>query len=139
MKWAWVSRTVVSLARTFSSPASCGTPTSPNVAEGLQKSLHALGTDYLDLYLVHWPVRLVPNELSALLPVNPNGTRAVDRSWEQTETWRQMEEVYKASKVKAIGVANWSIPYLEDLKKRNGPWFLPSTKSSYTLLFLSTL
>ncbi|KAJ5596005.1 hypothetical protein N7450_002463 [Penicillium hetheringtonii] len=90
----------------------------PNVAEGLQKTLDALETDYLDLYLIHWPVRLVPNESSALLPVNPDGTRSVDRSWDQSETWRQMEEVYKSGKVKAIGVANWSIPYLEELKKK---------------------
>ncbi|RSL96729.1 hypothetical protein CEP52_007844 [Fusarium oligoseptatum] len=89
----------------------------PNVAEGLQKSLDALGVDYLDLYLIHWPVRLVPNETSELLPVNPDGTRSVDRSWDQSETWRQMEEVYKSGKVKAIGVANWSIPYLEELRK----------------------
>ncbi|CAG9972549.1 unnamed protein product [Clonostachys byssicola] len=89
----------------------------PNVAEGLQKSLDALGTDYLDLYLIHWPVRLVPNETSELLPVNPDGSRSVDRSWDQSETWRQMEEVYKSGKVKAIGVANWSIPYLEELRK----------------------
>ncbi|KAM0091515.1 hypothetical protein ACP6JD_005143 [Aspergillus fumigatus] len=80
----------------------------PNVAEGLQKTLDALGTDYLDLY----------NETSELLPVNPDGTRSVDRSWDQSETWRQMEEIYKAGKVKAIGVANWSIPYLEELKKK---------------------
>jgi glycerol 2-dehydrogenase (NADP+) len=58
------------------------------------------------------------NESSALLPVNPDGTRSVDRSWDQSETWRQMEDVYKAGKVKAIGVANWSIPYLEELKKK---------------------
>ncbi|KAJ6024353.1 hypothetical protein N7540_005150 [Penicillium herquei] len=90
----------------------------PNAAEGLQKTLDALGTDYLDLYLIHWPVRLVPNESSALFPVNPDGTRSVDRSWDQSETWRQMEELYKAGKVKAIGVANWSIPYLEELKKK---------------------
>ncbi|WWC98840.1 hypothetical protein V866_005733 [Kwoniella sp. B9012] len=89
----------------------------PNVAEGLQKTLDALGTDYLDLYLIHWPVRLVSNESHELLPVNPDGTRSVDRSWDQSETWRQMEEVYKSGKVKAIGVANWSIPYLEELKK----------------------
>lgn len=49
--------------------------------------------------------------------MNPDGTRAVDRSWDQNETWRQMEEVYKSGKVKAIGVANWSIPYLEELRK----------------------
>ncbi|CAN9265498.1 unnamed protein product [Alternaria alternata] len=89
----------------------------PNVKEGLQKSLDALGTDYLDLYLIHWSVRLVPNESSELLPVNPDGTRSVDRDWDQSETWRQMEEVYKSGKVKAIGVANWSIPYLEKLSK----------------------
>lgn len=28
-----------------------------------------------------------------------------------------MEELYKSGKVKAIGVANWSIPYLEELRK----------------------
>ncbi|TDZ31473.1 D-galacturonate reductase [Colletotrichum spinosum] len=89
----------------------------PNAKEGLQKTLDALGTDYLDLYLIHWPVRLVPNESSELLPVNPDGTRSVDRSWDQGETWRQMEELYKSGKVKAIGVANWSIPYLEQLRR----------------------
>lgn len=57
------------------------------------------------------------NEASELLPTNPDGSRSVDRSWNQSETWRQMEELYKSGKVKAIGVANWSIPYLEDLKK----------------------
>ncbi|KAI1072950.1 hypothetical protein LB507_008991 [Fusarium sp. FIESC RH6] len=90
----------------------------PNVAEGLKKTLDALDVEYLDLYLIHWPVRLVPNESSELLPVNPDGTRSVDRSWDQSETWRQMEEVYKSGKVKAIGVANWSIPYLEELRKK---------------------
>lgn len=51
------------------------------------------------------------------MPVNPDGSRSVDPSWDQSETWRQMEELYKSGKVKAIGVANWSIPYLEKLKK----------------------
>ncbi|KAL4901551.1 hypothetical protein BDW74DRAFT_181562 [Aspergillus multicolor] len=89
----------------------------PNVKEGLQKTLDALGTDYLDLYLIHWPVRLVPNETSALLPTNPDGTRSVDRSWSMSSTWAQMEEIYRSGKAKAIGVANWSIPYLEELSK----------------------
>lgn len=89
----------------------------PNVEEGLEKTLKALDTDYLDLYLIHWPVRLVPNESSELLPVNPDGTRSIDKAWDQAETWRQMEEVYETGKVKAIGVANWSISYLEELRK----------------------
>lgn len=61
--------------------------------------------------------RLVPNETSALFPTNPDGSRAVDRSWNQQDTWRQMEEVYRSGKVKAIGVSNFSIPYLEHLEK----------------------
>lgn len=62
-------------------------------------------------------VLMTQNETSDLLPTNPDGTRSVDRSWDQSETWRQMEALYAEGKVKAIGLANWSIPYLEELKK----------------------
>ncbi|RMY53799.1 hypothetical protein D0865_05064 [Hortaea werneckii] len=79
----------------------------PNVQEGLQQSLDALGVDYLDLY----------NETHPLLPTNPDGSRAVDRLWDMSRTWLQMEEVYKTGKARAIGVANWSVPYLEALSK----------------------
>ncbi|KAK5265706.1 hypothetical protein LTR99_008844 [Exophiala xenobiotica] len=89
----------------------------PNAVESLSRSLKDLGTDYLDLYLIHWPVRLVPNESSDLLPVNPDGSRAIDRDWDMAKTWAQMEDILASGKVKAIGVCNWSIPYLEKLKK----------------------
>lgn len=42
--------------------------------------------------------RLVPNETSALFPTNEDGSRSVDRSWDQQDTWRQMEKVYKSGK-----------------------------------------
>ena len=58
------------------------------------------------------------NDSHPLLPVNPDGSRSVDRNWDQSKTWSQMEEVYKSGKVKAIGVSNWSVPYLEELKKK---------------------
>lgn len=61
--------------------------------------------------------RLVANETSQLFPTNPDGTRSVDISWDQRKTWKQMEDVYRSGKVKAIGVSNFSIPYLENLEK----------------------
>jgi glycerol 2-dehydrogenase (NADP+) len=54
------------------------------------------------------------NETSELLPVNADGSRSVDRSWDQSDTWRQMEDLHR---VKAIGVANWSVSFLEELRR----------------------
>lgn len=61
--------------------------------------------------------RLITNETSQLFPTNSDGTRSVDGCWDQRETWKQMEEVYRSGKVKAIGVSNFSIHYLENLEK----------------------
>lgn len=59
----------------------------------------------------------MPNGTNKLFPLNPDGSRAIDRSWDQAKTWKQMEEIYQSGKAKAIGVSNWSIPYLEHLQK----------------------
>lgn len=56
------------------------------------QSLEKLQTDYLDLYLIHWP----KGELSV-------------------ETWKAMEELYEQKKVRAIGVSNFLIHHLEFL------------------------
>lgn len=61
--------------------------------KAFQVSCENLGTDYLDLYLLHWP-------------------KALD-----AESWRAMEELYEAGKIKAIGVSNYHQHHLEDLKK----------------------
>lgn len=57
------------------------------------------------------------NQSSELLPINPDGSRAIDRDWDMGRTWAQMEDILASGKVKAIGVCNWSIQYLEKLKK----------------------
>lgn len=51
------------------------------------------------------------------LPTLPDGARDLDKSLTYTDTWASMERVFKASpdKVRAIGVANFSVPYLEKL------------------------
>ncbi|KZT70056.1 Aldo/keto reductase [Daedalea quercina L-15889] len=70
---------------------------------GLQKSLVALDTPYLDLWLMHWPC-----------PMKAGGP---DRSLNWLDTWKGMEAVFRAhpDKVRAIGVSNISAPYLEEL------------------------
>ncbi|KAF5378869.1 hypothetical protein D9615_006924 [Tricholomella constricta] len=85
------------------------------VEECLDQTLANLGTDYLDLYLVHWPVPLNPNGNHPVFPTIPDGTRDVDRSWKLKDTWKQMEAVLKKGKVKAIGVSNFSEAKLEEI------------------------
>ncbi|MEQ8200098.1 MAG: aldo/keto reductase [Syntrophomonadaceae bacterium] len=56
------------------------------------RSLLRLGFDYLDLYLIHWPV---PGRFK--------------------ETWRALETLYREQRVRAIGVSNFQIHHLEEL------------------------
>lgn len=55
-------------------------------------SLQKLRMEYVDLYLVHWPIK---------------GKRK--------ETWLALEKLYADKRVKAIGVANYLIPFLDEL------------------------
>lgn len=52
-----------------------------------------------------------------MFPVKPDGSRNIDRKWDQADTWRAMEKVLASGKVKAIGVSNFSVLYLERLAK----------------------
>nr|WP_318614357.1 aldo/keto reductase [Sporosarcina sp. YIM B06819] len=57
-----------------------------------EESLRKLELDYLDLYLIHWPV-----------------------AGKYKEAWQALETLYKEGRVKAIGVSNFQIHHLEDL------------------------
>ena len=72
---------------------------------GLEKSLAALETPYLDLWLMHWPA--------------PMKDGKADKEHDWRDTWRAMEKVFKEhpEKVKAIGVSNFSVSYLQELLK----------------------
>lgn len=59
-----------------------------------ETSLKKLQLDYLDLYLIHWPV-----------------------AGKYKDAWRALETLYKEGKVKAIGVSNFQVHHLEDLLK----------------------
>jgi glycerol 2-dehydrogenase (NADP+) len=85
------------------------------VEEGLDTSLKSLGLDYVDLYLVHWPVRMNDKGNHPLFPKFPDGTRDMIKSHNHVDTWKAMEKLPATGKVKAIGVSNYSVPYLTKL------------------------
>lgn len=64
------------------------------------RTLECLGTDYLDLYLIHWPIPSV-----------------VFEDWRQLDldTWRAMEELYLSGKIRAIGLSNFLPHHIENL------------------------
>ncbi|MCD5186213.1 aldo/keto reductase [Enterococcus gallinarum] len=72
------------------------------VLSSFEESLKKLQTDYIDLFLIHWP--------------NPVKFRDIWQS-ANAETWRAMEELYQAGKIKAIGVSNFLPHHFEELKK----------------------
>ncbi|KAK3943916.1 D-galacturonate reductase [Diplogelasinospora grovesii] len=82
---------------------------------GLDKSLKSLGLDYVDLFLVHWPLLMNPEGNDDRFPKLPDGSRDIIRSHNHVDTWKQMEQLLPTGKTLAIGVSNYSKRYLEQL------------------------
>lgn len=85
------------------------------VRESLEMSLKDSGLDYLDLYLMHWPMAF---EFSDEYPdpVNDGNFKVLEHP-DYVETWAEMEKLLDTGKVKAIGVSNLSIKTLDVLLK----------------------
>ena len=64
--------------------------------KAFEKSLKKLGCDYIDLYLIHWPL-----------------------SKKRDESWRAMVKLYEQGICKSIGVSNYTIRHLEELFKNS--------------------
>lgn len=60
------------------------------VEAGLQESLDRLGLDYIDMWLLHWPLNYI-------------------------DAWKDMEKIYRDGRVRAIGVSNMRVRHLVDL------------------------
>jgi glycerol 2-dehydrogenase (NADP+) len=86
------------------------------VEENLDISLKKLQLDYIDLYLVHWPVAFEIHG-DEKIPLRKDGSRALDLDRTLNETWADMEKVQSSGKAKAIGVSNVSQSFMEELLK----------------------
>jgi len=61
------------------------------VEQAFDESLEKLGLDYVNLYLIHWPVE------------------------KRIETWRKLEKILESGRARGIGVSNFTVYHLEDL------------------------
>jgi len=86
-----------------------------DVIPALKKSLNDLKLDYLDLYLMHWPVAFKPG-----LEGFPQGEQDYLSLDEVPiiETWEAMLEAKQQGLIRHAGVSNFSIEKLEDLKSK---------------------
>ena len=85
-----------------------------DVLPALKDTLHKLKLDYLDLYLIHWPVA---QKKDALMPLTKDDMVPLS-DVPIAETWEAMEDVYKQGLVKAIGVSNFGVKRLGELMEK---------------------
>jgi diketogulonate reductase-like aldo/keto reductase len=71
-----------------------------NTIAAFNRTLEDLQINYLDLYLIHWPI-----------------AKASKNNWQEAnnESWRALEDLYKQGKIRAIGVSNFLKHHLESL------------------------
>ena len=79
-------------------------PWHKRVEEGITSSLKSLDTDYVDLYLMHWPSSTDPDDLKKHYP-----------DWDFTKTWAEMQKLPASGRVKNIGISNFGIKNLDKL------------------------
>ncbi|XP_017763667.1 PREDICTED: aldose reductase-like [Eufriesea mexicana] len=83
------------------SPSENGDP--EGIEQSVQRSLKALNTSYIDLYLIHWPG-------ASRIPETSSYNQSL-----RVKTWYKLVDLKKKGFIRSIGVSNYTIKHLEEL------------------------
>ena len=86
-----------------------------SVEPAIRKTLADLQLDYLDLYLIHWPLVFREGHDQARSADDLLSTDEVPL----TDTWKAMEDIKRKGLTRHIGVSNFSIKKLDELSKQS--------------------
>ena len=90
------------------------------VEKQLDSALSQLGTPYLDLYLIHWPVAFVPGRGLTPTRADKPDQAEIDTEISLVETWKAMLALRDTGKVRSVGVSNFTVEQLEAIIKATG-------------------
>ncbi|VDO01866.1 unnamed protein product [Rodentolepis nana] len=85
------------------------------VRKSCEESLKALGLEYLDLYLIHFPFSFQVKEGAKFDFVDPN--KLIFENHKLEDTWREMEKLVPAGLAKSVGVSNFNKRQIEHIIK----------------------
>ncbi|OAL74644.1 glycerol dehydrogenase [Trichophyton violaceum] len=86
------------------------------VVWSLENSLKNLQLDYVDLFLIHWPIACEKDD-KHMPKIGPDGKYVIKKDLTENPepTWRAMEELYESGKAKSIGLSNFTIPGMKQI------------------------
>ena len=80
-----------------------------------KKSLQNLHLDYLDAFIIHWPLSFVHRNDDDLYPRDDQNQILYDHGYTLYDTWHEMEKLVEKGLVKHIGISNFTILAMQDL------------------------
>lgn len=87
-----------------------------DVEAACRATLSDLGLDYLDLYLIHWPLGFERGDEK--FPKNEDGTVKYDTTIHPTDTWLAMEKLVEKDLVRSVGVSNFNSKQIQDILEK---------------------